>query len=127
MTKVNYKRATITRTRSLNKFDSYPRRAQEPWVSPKGVISALLSLFRQVYILCFLIQQENHELLGKKILIYQEDLIGRKVLLYHRHQRQRQTTIIGTRKSPNLFLKEKWRHGRILHPNNYFSCIVFRY
>jgi hypothetical protein len=66
MTKVNYKRATITRTRSLNKFDSYPRRAQEPWVSPKGVISALLSLFRQVYILCFLIQQENHELLGKK-------------------------------------------------------------
>jgi hypothetical protein len=55
-----------TRRTSLNNFDSYPRRAQGPWVSSKGVISALLSLFRQVYILCFLIPQENNELLRKK-------------------------------------------------------------
>ena len=38
--------------------------------------------------------------------------------------RWQQTRINGTRKFPSLFFKEKWRHGVILHPNNYFPCIA---
>jgi hypothetical protein len=41
--------------------------------------------------------------------------------------RWQQTRSIRTRKFPSLFLKEKWLSEGILHPNNYFSCIIFSY
>jgi hypothetical protein len=87
-----------------------------------SIIVLVLSSF-----LCFLIQQENHEIFGEI-----ESNISRKLNWKENSTlpwilRGQQTRSIRTRKIPSLFLKEKWRHVMILHLNNYFFCIIFSY